>query len=60
MKRIISILLLSVIALSTLSSCDNGYTAQDLQEAKQRYFSGNASPSDKRMVEGFYKWKAEQ
>lgn len=64
MKRIISLVLAVFMLIgSTMAffSCgDDDYTAQDLQDAKSRYFSGKASKSDKRMVEGFYDWKANQ
>ncbi len=51
---------LSLTSCLLLSGCGSDYTAQDLQDAKVRYFNGNASKSDKIMVEGFYKWKANQ
>lgn len=64
MKRIVSIflLVLSFAGCIALTGCggSSSYTAQDLQDAKSRYFNGTASKSDKRMVEGFYKWKANQ
>ncbi|MBQ7093857.1 MAG: hypothetical protein IJN84_05025 [Clostridia bacterium] len=62
MRKCISILLIIALALSCLilSGCDDDYSAQDLQDAKGRYFTGKASKSDKIMVEGFYKWKANQ
>ena len=64
-NKIIGIIVTIVIALAIIGACssssdDGDYTARDLQEAKGRYFSGNASKSDKIMVEGFYKWKANQ
>lgn len=43
-----------------LTACGDEYTAQDLQDAKGRYYSGKGSAEDKRMVEGFNKWKANQ
>ena len=54
--------IISLLGCIILSGCDvdSGYSARDLQDAKGRYFSGTASKSDKRMVEGFYKWKANQ
>ena len=64
MKKVISLILAALMIMGfamILTSCgDDDYTAQDLQDAKGRYFSGKASKSDKRMVEGFYKWKANQ
>ena len=63
MKKIISVLLvISMITSSAIlfNSCGDDYTAQDLQNAKTRYFNGNATKEDKIMVEGFYKWKANQ
>ena len=60
-KRISFILvIISLFSCILLSGCGSDYSAQDLQDAKGRYFSGTASKSDKRMVEGFYKWKANQ
>lgn len=60
-KIIISLLAFLLLLLSfTLSGCSDDYTAQDLQDAKGRYFNGTASKSDKNMVEGFYKWKNDQ
>ena len=60
-KRISFILvIISLLSCILLSGCGSDYSAQDLQDAKGRYFSGTASKSDKRMVEGFYKWKANQ
>lgn len=47
-----------IIMLLSLSACGDDYTAQDLQDAKGRYYSGQGSASDKRMVEGFNRWKA--
>ena len=43
-----------------ISGCGNEYTAQDLRDAQERYFNGNASREDEIMVEGFYEWKAKQ
>ncbi len=62
MKRATSVILLviSLLGCMFLTACGDDYTAQDLQDAKGRYFRGEASASDKRMVEGFYKWKANQ
>ena len=63
MKKVFScilvILMLFTVAFS-FSSCGDDYSAQDLQDAKGRVFSGNGSKSDKRMVKGFYEWKANQ
>ena len=62
MKRIISLILVFALTLSCLilSGCGDDYTAKDLRAAQERYVTGKASKSDKRMVEGFYKWKANQ
>lgn len=63
MKKIISLLLAMVLVVSStfiLTSCGDDYTAQDLQNAKVRYYSGKGSTEDKRMVEGFNRWKAGQ
>ena len=62
MKKGISLVLviISIFSCIFLFGCGSDYSAQDLQDAKGRYFSGKASKSDKRMVEGFYKWKANQ
>ena len=62
MRKGISFILVVVSLFSCilLSSCGSNYSAQDLQDAKRRYFNGTASKSDKRMVEGFYKWKSNQ
>lgn len=63
MKKLISVLIAVLILIGTsitLTSCGDDYTAQDLQDAKGRYYSGNGSSSDKIMVEGFNKWKANQ
>ena len=55
---VIIVILLAIIALFGKACGGDEYTAQDLQDAKERYFFGTPSDSDKRMVEGFYKWKA--
>ena len=63
MKKFISVLLAITMVLSTailLTACGDDYTAQDLQDAKGRYYSGKGTAEDKRMVEGFNKWKANQ
>ena len=63
MKRIISVILVVLMLISSamiFTSCGDDYTAQDLQDARGRYYSGKASAEDKRMVEGFNKWKAKQ
>ena len=57
MKRIVSLVLatISLVGCILLSGCGKSHTEQ-LQDARVRYFNGTASKSDKRMVEGFYKW----
>ncbi|MBR5012162.1 MAG: hypothetical protein IKY12_06340 [Clostridia bacterium] len=63
MKKIISAILAILVLVSSamvLTSCGDDYTAKDLQDAKERYYSGKGTDEDKRMVEGFNKWKANQ
>ena len=63
MKKLICLLLAAIMLSSTAvltTSCGDEYTAQDLQDAKSRYYGGKGSASDKRMVEGFNKWKSNQ
>ena len=64
MKKLIILILTAFMLISVpiiLTGCgDNDYSAHDLQEAKGRVFSGKGSAQDKRMVKGFYKWKASQ
>ncbi len=63
MQKIISAILAIILLISSamvLTSCDDDYTARDLQDAKERYYSGKGTDEDKRMVEGFNKWKANQ
>ena len=51
------IIAIIVVILALIGSCSTDeYTAQDLQDAKGRYFRGEATQEDKTMVEGFYKW----
>ena len=55
MKKFVSALLAISMMASTamlLTACDD-YTAQDLQEAKHRYYTGKGTAQDKTMVEGF-------
>ena len=59
MRKMIAVLSALLICIS-LTACGDRYTAQDLQDAKQRYASGKYTREDERMVEGFYKWKADQ
>ena len=57
-KIVLSVLL--IFSLLCISGCGDDYTAQDLSDAQERYFNGNASREDEIMVEGFYEWKAKQ
>ena len=59
MRRMIALLIAFIISVS-LTACGDRYTAQDLQDAKQRYASVKYTREDEIMVEGFYKWKADQ
>jgi len=60
MSRIVVLVITCVLFLGILAGCGDSYTAQDLEDAKVRYFSGEASKEDKIMVEGFYEWKEGQ
>ena len=63
MKKILSVFLVTLVLMGSamaLTSCGDDYTARDLQDAKERYYSGNGTKEDKTMVEGFNKWKANQ
>lgn len=60
MKKRVSIILLAVMLMGLLAGCTDSYTAQDLQDAKSRYYSGRYTREDEIMVKGFNKWKAEQ
>lgn len=62
MKKTIIIIIAIILLLAIIGNAcgDNDYTAKDLEDAKGRYFTGNATQQDKTMVEGFYKWKAKQ
>lgn len=63
MKKIFSTILIFCVILCSaiiLSSCGDDYTARDLQDAKERYYSGNGTREDEIMVEGFNEWKSKQ
>jgi len=60
MKKLILMVFIFAFSMLCISGCGNEYTAQDLRDAKERYFNGNASREDEIMVEGFYEWKAKQ
>ena len=60
MKKLVSCLLCIISCTCILCACGNSYTAQDLQDAKNRYYSGKFTREDEIMVKGFEKWKADQ
>lgn len=61
MKKVIYFIIGLLLIAGLFGSCvKDDYTADDLEGAKSRYFTGTATKEDKTMVEGFYKWKAEQ
>lgn len=60
MKKNLAIVLVILSFIGLLAGCTDDYTAQDLQDAKSRYYSGRYTREDEIMVKGFNKWKAEQ
>lgn len=60
MKKIFAVFLIALSLSTLLSACGDDYDAQDLEDAKQRYFSGEYTKEDEIMVEGFLNWKADQ
>ncbi|MBR6557027.1 MAG: hypothetical protein IKT60_06310 [Clostridia bacterium] len=62
MKKGLSIVIVILMLLGLLTMCNGGddYDAYDLRDAQKRYYSGNYTREDERMVQGFNKWKADQ
>lgn len=60
MKKKLAIVLVILSLIGLLAGCTDDYDAQDLQDAKSRYYSGSYTRKDETMVKGFNKWKANQ
>lgn len=60
-KGIITLLVGMLLCASLLSGCGDTYTADDLQNARERRARGEKlNREDSHMLEGFDKWKANQ
>ena len=60
-KGIITLLVGALLSASLLSGCGDTYTAEDLQNAREKRSRGEKlNREDSHMLEGFDKWKSNQ